>query len=35
MAHNIYENVVLSNKVNEILTTKVNLNSYILHHFWR
>lgn len=29
MAHNIYENVVLSNKVNEILTTKVNLNSYM------
>jgi HK97 family phage major capsid protein len=29
MAHNIYENVVLSNKVNEILETKVNLNSYM------
>lgn len=29
MAHTIYENVVLSNKVNEILETKVNLNSYM------
>ena len=29
MAHNIYENVVLSNKVNEILNTKVNLNSFM------
>jgi hypothetical protein len=29
MAHTIYENVVLSNKVNELLETKVNLNSYM------
>ena len=29
MAHTIYENVVLSNKINEILTTKVNLNNYM------
>lgn len=29
MAHTIYENVVLSNKVNEILETKVNLNAYM------
>lgn len=29
MAHTIYENIVLSNKVNEILSTKVNLNSYM------
>lgn len=29
MAHTLYENVVLSNKVNEILATKVNLNSYM------
>lgn len=29
MAHTLYENVVLSNKVNEILETKVNLNSYM------
>lgn len=29
MAHNIYENVVLSNKVNEILNTKVNLNAFM------
>ena len=29
MAHMIYENVILSNKVNDILTTKVNLNNYM------
>ena len=29
MAHTIYENVVLSNKVNETLKTKVNLNNYL------
>ena len=29
MAHTLYDNVVLSNKVNEILETKVNLNNYM------
>lgn len=29
MAHTTYENVVLSNKVNDILTTQVNLNNYM------
>ena len=29
MAHQIYENVVLSNKVNDILTTQIDLNSYM------
>lgn len=29
MAHNVYENVVLSNKINDILTTQVNLNNYM------
>ncbi|MBR5823794.1 MAG: hypothetical protein IKY67_06595 [Paludibacteraceae bacterium] len=29
MAHTIYENVVLSNKINDILTTQVNLNNYM------
>ena len=29
MAHKIYENVVLSNKINDILTTQVNLNNYM------
>ena len=29
MAHELYENVVLSNKVNDILTTGVNLNNYM------
>ena len=29
MAHTIYENVVLSNKVNDILTTQTNLNNYM------
>ena len=29
MAHKCYENIVLSNKMNDILTTKVNLNNYL------
>lgn len=29
MAHKVYENVILSNKINDILTTKVNLNNYL------
>lgn len=29
MAHKIYENIVLSNKINDILTTQVNLNNYM------
>ena len=29
MAHKMYENIILSNKINDILTTKVNLNSYM------
>lgn len=29
MAHQVYENVVLSNKVNDILTTSINLNDYM------
>lgn len=29
MAHKVYENVVLSNKLNDILTTKVDLNNYM------
>lgn len=29
MAHTIYENVVLSNKVNDILTTQIDLNAYM------
>ena len=29
MAHVVYENVILSNKINDILTTKVNLNNYM------
>lgn len=29
MAHTMYENVVLSNKINDILLTKVNLNNYL------
>lgn len=29
MAHTVYENIVLSNKMNDILTTKVNLNNYL------
>ncbi len=29
MAHTVYENEILSNKVNDILTTQVNLNNYM------
>ena len=29
MAHQVYENIILSNKMNDILTTKVNLNNYM------
>ena len=29
MAHQVYENVILSNKINDILTTAVNLNNYM------
>lgn len=29
MAHKVYENVVLSNKLNDILTTQVDLNNYM------
>jgi hypothetical protein len=29
MAHQVYENIILSNKVNDILTTQVNLNNYL------
>lgn len=29
MAHKVYENVILSNKINDILTTQVNLNNYM------
>jgi len=29
MAHQVYENVVLGNKINEILTTAVNFNNYM------
>lgn len=29
MAHQIYENVVLSNRINDILATQVNLNNYM------
>lgn len=29
MAHQTYENIVLSNKINDILTTKVDLNNYM------
>ena len=29
MAHQVYENVILSNKMNDILTTQVNLNNYM------
>lgn len=29
MAHQMYENVVLSNKINDILTTKIDLNNYM------
>ena len=29
MAHQVYENIILSNKVNEILTTKIDMNNYL------
>jgi hypothetical protein len=29
MAHKMFENVILSNKINDILTTQVNLNNYM------
>lgn len=29
MAHKVYENIVLSNKINDILATKVDLNTYM------
>lgn len=29
MAHTVYENIILSNKLNDILTTKVDLNQYM------
>ena len=29
MAHQVYENVVLSNKINDILATSINLNDYM------
>lgn len=29
MAHQVYENEILSNKLNEILTTQVDLNNYM------
>lgn len=29
MAHTVYENFILSNKMNDILTTQVNLNNYL------
>lgn len=29
MAHTIYENIILSNKMNDILTTQINLNNYM------
>ena len=29
MAHKVYENVILANKINDILTTKVDLNAYM------
>ena len=29
MAHQVYENIVLSNKINDILTTQVNLNNFL------
>ena len=29
MAHTIYENIVLSNKINDILTTQIDLNNYM------
>lgn len=29
MAHTVYENIVLSNKINDILATKIDLNTYL------
>jgi hypothetical protein len=29
MAHQVYENVVISNKINDILATAINLNNYL------
>ena len=29
MAHTIYENIILSNKINDILATQIDLNSYM------
>ena len=29
MAHQVYENEVLSNKLNDILTTNVDINNYL------
>lgn len=29
MAHQVYENIILSNKLNDILTTQINLNNYM------
>ena len=29
MAHQVYENIVLSNKINDILDTQINLNNYL------
>ena len=29
MAHSVYENIILSNKVNDILTTKIDMNNYL------
>ena len=29
MAHQVYENIILSNKVNDILTTKIDMNNYL------
>ena len=29
MSHQVYENIILSNKVNDILTTKIDMNNYL------
>lgn len=29
MAHQVYENIILSNKINDILTTKIDMNNYL------
>jgi hypothetical protein len=29
MAHKVYENEILSNKINDILTTSVDINNYL------